>query len=74
MINLNPKFSIRYCLYQKFWSLSVETSISRCHSNHIIKVGMGDIGKISTISLKMRDISILYRNFFPSLQILGIYA
>ena len=26
------------------------------------------------ISLKTRDISILYRNFLPSLQILGIYA
>ena len=41
--------------------------------NHIIKVGMGDVSKIPTISLKTRDISILYRNFFPSLQILGIY-
>ena len=33
---------------------------------HIIKVGMGDISKIPTISLKTRDISILYSNFFPS--------
>ena len=51
-----------------------ETNTSRRHGNHIIKVGMGDIGKISTISLKTRDISIFYSNFFPSLQISGIYA
>ena len=31
---------------------------------HIIEVGMGDIGKISTISLKTRDISIFYSDFF----------
>ena len=74
LTNLSPKFSIWCNLYPKFWSLSVKTNTSRRHGNHIIKVGMGDISKIPTIFLKTRDISILFRNFFPSLQILGIYA
>ena len=74
LTNLNSKFSICYNLYQKFSSLSVKTNTSRHRGNHVIKVGMSDIGEIPTISLKTRDISIFYGIFFPSLQILGIYT
>ena len=54
----------------KFWSLSVKTSTSRHHGNHIIKVGMSDVIKIPSIYLKTR-VYPFSRNFFSLFSDIG---